>query len=187
MAWQRGSQGLRFNRVLLLTTVTICHVRLIASANPEEHAFPATGERTIIEQRDREEKERRKEKKEKKEQETFRGTNDTRYIGEPRDVSCDTGEGRAYSRCTLRSLLHALQSSVRTAYDDVRVTRATYVNAHAYTQTTANVAVASANSKLKYAASAYLTRRSSATNVENLRLAAENGDAISRVCVHGRI
>lgn len=40
--------------------------------------------------------------------------NDTRYVGEPRDVSCDTGEGRACSRCTLRSLLHALQSSACT-------------------------------------------------------------------------
>lgn len=27
--------------------------------------------------------------------------NDTRYVGEPRDVSCDTGEGRACSRCAV--------------------------------------------------------------------------------------
>lgn len=56
-------------------------------------------------------------------------SSDTRYVGEPRDVSCDTGEGRACSRCTLRSLLHALQSSLY-VLRDVRAARATYVNAY---------------------------------------------------------
>lgn len=37
---------------------------------------------------------------------TVRGIGDTRYVGEPRNISCihRTGEGRVWSRCTLRSL-----------------------------------------------------------------------------------